>query len=99
MISRRLWSALRRLASSLWEGYVEVGPAVFWVDLMMPYTYARKREGRPSGARAAAGQDEGLRYIPAKLSGPPPGHPERLVGESRLTPLEARLWRELQEEL
>jgi len=96
MISRRLWSALRRLASYLSEGCDDIGLSICWVDPMLFYAYQRMRKDYQ--AKAGIGQD-GPGPVPVILCGPPPGHPEQLVNETSLTPAEARLWRELEEEL
>jgi hypothetical protein len=97
MISRRLWSVLRRLASCLWESWKDVGLATGWVDPMLLYaTYERAGDGRQ--AKADIGHD-GPGHVPASLRGPPPGHPEQLVSDIPLTPAEIPLWRELEEEL
>ena len=103
MTSRALWPAVRRLASSLrrmacslWQGYVDYGLAIYWVNPTPPYPSVRRRDTRPGNPPAA---EDRPGFVPARLCGPPPGHPEQMVSGAPLTPVEARLWRELQEEL
>ena len=99
-ILRGAWAVLRFLGVALMSGLVCLG---YFSAGFAPYSYPHPYQFRSERSRRSAPRGESprrsdpvLRRTPAAaLSGPPPGHPERLVPDLPLVGVERELWAEL----
>ncbi|MFF3329621.1 DUF6059 family protein [Streptomyces sp. NPDC002888] len=84
----RTWGPLVRGVLGVYRALVAYGAC--WVAL--PDDQMKLILG---GEHGGFGDGSGGRRRPRRVTGPPPGHPERLRDDIPLTPLERRLSREL----